>query len=239
MTIPRFRAVTRRTVISQSAASAVISFFLPKRVIGQTPTPEPPASRYVARVRSDEWAGLETASATPVADAELAGPNLLDALREGGFVIYFRHASTDFSEDDTDLSDLSNCATQRNLAEDGREQSRQIGEAIAALEIPIGDVLSSELCRTRETAELAFGRVILEPELSSFGTAESDEEVEDRAEALRRMLGTPPERGTNTVLVGHLFNIQRAVGLSLAEGEAGIFLPLGTEATPASTPGSA
>ena len=209
----------------------------PQHVLAQETTPvgmaEVPGFRLAARVLAEEWGTLTTATATPEAGEELAGAALQAALREGGFVIYFRHARTDFSQDDTDLGDLENCATQRNLSAEGREQARLIGEAIAALNFPIGEILSSELCRTRETAELAFGRVTLLPDLTSFGTAGSEAEEEARVEALRRLLATPPAPGTNTVLVGHLFNIQGAAGIGLAEGEAAIFAPSGTVEAPA------
>ena len=201
----------------------------------QEATPERTAEasgfHLVARVAAEEWTALATA--TLAGDEALAGPDLLAALRNGGFVIYFRHARTDFSQDDTDLSDLSNCATQRNLSAEGRNQARLIGDAIATLAIPIGDILSSELCRTRETAELAFGEATPAPDLTSFGTAGSEVEEEERVAALRRLLATPPAPGSNTVLVGHLFNIQAAAGISLAEGQAAIFRPIASSEAPA------
>ena len=203
--------------------------------LSQEATPERTAEasgfHLVARVAAEEWTALATA--TLAGDEALAGPDLLAALRNGGFVIYFRHARTDFSQDDTDLSDLSNCATQRNLSAEGRTQARLIGDAIATLAIPIGDILSSELCRTRETAELAFGEATPAPDLSSFGTAGSEVEEEERVAALRRLLATPPAPGSNTVLVGHLFNIQAAAGISLAEGQAAIFRPFASSEAPA------
>mgnify|MGYP001072022832 CR=1 FL=1 len=213
---------------------AIATSFIASPVAAQTPeahgTPETRAFRLLARVKSDEWAGLAMSQATPAAGEALAGAELLAALRSGGLVIFFRHADTDFSQLDSDPIDLSDCATQRNLSEEGRAQSRQIGEAIAALGIPIGEVLSSELCRCRETAELAFGRATLTPDLSSLRTTATEAEEQERIEALRRLLATPPEPGTNTVLVSHLFNIQGATGISLDEGEAAIFLPLETPA---------
>jgi phosphohistidine phosphatase SixA len=203
--------------------------------LSQEATPERTAEasgfHLVARVAAEEWTALATA--TLAGDEALAGPDLLAALRNGGFVIYFRHARTDFSQDDTDLSDLSNCATQRNLSAEGRTQARLIGDAIATLAIPIGDILSSELCRTRETAELAFGEATPAPDLTSFGTAGSEVEEEERVAALRRLLATPPAPGSNTVLVGHLFNIQAAAGISLAEGQAAIFRPFASSEAPA------
>jgi phosphohistidine phosphatase SixA len=203
--------------------------------LSQEATPERTAEasgfHLVARVAAEEWTALATA--TLAGDEALAGPDLLAALRNGGFVIYFRHARTDFSQDDTDLSDLSNCATQRNLSAEGRTQARLIGDAIATLAIPIGDILSSELCRTRETAELAFGEATLAPDLSSFGTAGSEVEEEERVAALRRLLATPPAPGSNTILVGHQFNIQAAAGISLTEGQAAIFRPFASSEAPA------
>ena len=225
----RLTVFSRRALLSGGAGltASVVTALAHLDVLAQESTPartaEAPGFRLVARVLAEDWPALATAMATPAAGEELAGPTLLAALRQGGFVLYFRHARTDFSQDDTDLSDLSNCATQRNLSAEGRNQARLIDEGIAALAIPIGEVLSSELCRTRETAELAFGRTTLAPDLTSFGTAGSEAEEQERAAALRRLLATPPAPGTNTVLVGHLFNIQAAASISLAEGEAAIF----------------
>jgi phosphohistidine phosphatase SixA len=222
--------ISRRALLFGGAgvAASAVSGRAHLVVLAQEATPasiaEAPGFRLEARVLAEEWTALATAMATPAGE-EHAGPNLLAALRQGSFVIYFRHARTDFSQDDTDLSDLTSCATQRNLSAEGREQARLIGEAIAALAIPIGEVLSSELCRTRETAELAFGRATPMPDLTSFGTADSETEEQERVAALRRLLATSPEPGTNTVLVGHLFNIQAAADISLAEGEAAIFSP--------------
>jgi broad specificity phosphatase PhoE len=224
----RRTAVVRVTL---ALVAVILAAVLVAPAAGQTPeavgTPEAPAFRLVAQVRAEEWAALSTALATPAAGESLAGSALLAALREGGYVIYFRHAITDRSQTDSDLSDVTNCATQRNLADEGRDQARLIGDSIGALAIPIGQVLTSELCRARETAELAFGQATPTPDLSSYGTASSETEVSARIEALRQLLATSPAPGTNTVLVGHQFNIGDAAGISLAEGEAAIFLPLG------------
>jgi len=158
-------------------------------------------------------------------------PSLVDRLRQGGFVIYLRHASTDFSQADSDLVNLQNCATQRNLTDVGRDQARAMGEAIGALGVPIGDVLSSEFCRTLETAQLAFGRVTPTRELTSISgltVAERDR----RLEALRVMLATPPADASNTVLVAHQFNLRDAMGVTLeTEGQAAVYRPDGTGGT--------
>jgi hypothetical protein len=52
---------------------------------------------------------------------------LLAELRKGGYVIYFRHTSTDFSRDDARSKSDDDCDNQRPLTDKGREEARQIG----------------------------------------------------------------------------------------------------------------
>jgi phosphohistidine phosphatase SixA len=160
----------------------------------------------------------------PAAD-ELRGRALVDALRRGGYVLYFRHAATDFSQSDTDTRNLANCRTQRNLNQRGRRDARAIGRAVQTLRVPVGTVLSSKYCRARQTALLAFGRAKTTIDLTGLPSAATQAESARRVRALRRMLARTPAARTNTVLVAHLFNIQEAANVSLDEGEAAVFLP--------------
>ena len=165
-------------------------------------------------------------AATPIAPGtRLTGEALVEALRRGGFVIYFRHAATDFSITDTDRQNLENCATQRNLSEVGREDARAIGAAFRRLAVPVGPVLASRYCRTRETAELAFGRAETTRDLVSTASARDETERATLVATLRALLAAAPPPATNTILVGHDFNIRAATELGIAEGEAAIFLP--------------
>jgi virginiamycin B lyase len=156
-------------------------------------------------------------------------PSLVDGLRRGGYVLVFRHAATDFSMSDEtrDPRELRDCARQRNLNAEGRRQSRAIGSALRRLQIPIGEVLASPYCRTRDTARLAFGRLRSSTALLSARYLPSPSERERQPARLRRLLATPPRRGTNTVLVSHAFAIDDAAGVSVAEGEAAVVAPAG------------
>jgi hypothetical protein len=84
-------------------------------------------------------------------------------------------------------------------------------------------VLASPFCRTRETAQLAFGEVEVSRDL--LGRGPSEEQSRLAAGALRPLLGTPPAPGTNTVLVSHGYNLRAADGIVVAEGEAAIYRP--------------
>jgi phosphohistidine phosphatase SixA len=159
-------------------------------------------------------------------DTQLDAVRLVEALQQGGYVVYLRHAATDPSKEDAGVVELEDCSTQRGLTAAGREQARVIGRSFRELEIPVGDVLSSEYCRTRETAELAFRRVELEPSLTGFPNAGAPDYA-GRVRATRELLGLRPAPGENTILVAHIKNIEAAATVSVAEGELAVFEPLG------------
>jgi phosphohistidine phosphatase SixA len=194
----------------------------PVAVATSTPTPTPVPPTPTATV---EPSPTSEPTATLDPTTPLEGTALVEALRRGGYVIYFRHAATDRTQTDTDTQNLENCQTQRNLNDQGRADAQVIGEAFRRLGIPVGQVLSSGFCRARDTAQLAFGRAEITPDLTGFPSALR----EQRIAALRDMLSTPPQAGTNTVLVAHGFNIANTADISIAEGEAAIFAPLGAE----------
>ena len=163
----------------------------------------------------------------PTTEPQRLGPiELVEALREGGYVVYLRHAVTDRSKEDDPILDLDDCSTQRNLSDNGRDQAREIGEGFRALAITIDAVYSSEYCRTRETAELAFGRYEDEPGLTGF-PEEGDPTYEARVRRTEELLARPPEPGGNTILVAHVKNLEEVAGRSLEEGELAVFEPRG------------
>lgn len=174
------------------------------------------------------WSGLIVGLTMLFSHHALAGDartdTLVKQLQAGGYVIFFRHAGTNREHKDTDIRDLTNCATQRNLTEQGREQSKLIGEGFAALKIPVGEVFTSEYCRCFDTAQIAFGKGQRVASLSSYVPLPPAEK-QLRVQAVRRMLNTAPSAGTNTVVVSHHDMFQDASGLALAEGEAAIFKP--------------
>jgi phosphohistidine phosphatase SixA len=147
----------------------------------------------------------------------------VDPLQRGGYVVALRHAATDPTATDT-TGDLRDCSRQRNLNARGRRQARIIGRAFRRLEIPVGLVLASPFCRTRDTARLAFGRVRASRALLSADFFGNDAAERQRG-GLRRLLSLPPGRGSNTVLVSHEAAIDAATGVTVAEGEAVIVAP--------------
>ena len=137
---------------------------------------------------------------------KLDDEDLVAALREGGYVIYIRHAKTnkDWGDQISPELDLEDCNTQRQLSDEGKVDAKEIGEGIKAAGIPVGNVISSEYCRAYNTAELAFGTFKKNSNLNFLPCVEcTPEDYKTYAERLSPLMSAPPEDGKNTFLVGH------------------------------------
>jgi broad specificity phosphatase PhoE len=163
---------------------------------------------------------------------QLEGAALVSALREGGYNLYFRHAATDWSLNDhvSQEGDWTSCDPDkmRQLAPSGRQTAKLVGEAIRALQIPIGTVLASPYCRTLRTAQLmALGPVETTTDIMNTRVATYFGGVAAVAERARHRLSTPPKAGTNTVLVAHGNVLRAATDEYTGEAGAVIFRPDG------------
>jgi phosphohistidine phosphatase SixA len=103
----------------------------------------------------------------------------------GGHVLLIRHERTNAFIPDRDDYQVENCASQRNLSIAGAANAVENGGVIRFLDIPMGEILASPMCRTLETARLLFGDVAV------F-------DVEDGA---ARHLGTIPANAWNDAVI--------------------------------------
>jgi hypothetical protein len=159
-------------------------------------------------------------SSYPEARHRLQGAALVKALREGGLVIYFRHTATDFSKNDQAMLDFDDCANQRPLAEQGRADARAIGQRVAALQLAVGVVNASPMCRTMEHAKLMFGKATPNSTMREITSGEYL--------GLKRLLEKRVPPGINRWLVGHGIPFRAVAGPPhLAEGEAVVLRPTG------------
>ena len=175
------------------------------------------------RRRLTWWLGLMATSALlalmPAAHAQpaAAAADPWAALRNGeAVIVVFRHANAPGGGDPPGMS-LTDCASQRNLDAEGREQARRIGERLRSEKVMVGAVWASRWCRTRETAELlGMGPVKEVPDFNSlFGNRNG--EPAQTASARERLLGW---RGPGVlVVVTHQGNIAPLFGVLPASGE--------------------
>lgn len=148
------------------------------------------------------------------ANDEQSSEALVEALKGGGHVVFIRHASTESDYADQIDAVMGDCSTQRTLSEAGWQEAKAIGEAFRALEIPIGEVISSEYCRGWQTADLAFGTYEKTSDLN-FEPAEeyTEEQLAAMAERVTPHLSSPVEPNGNRILVGHDDPFDAATGI--------------------------
>jgi phosphohistidine phosphatase SixA len=158
---------------------------------------------------------------------------LIASLKQGGYVLVFRHTATDDSQKDVYPFKFDDISAQRQLSEKGRDMARQIGTAIKELAIPIGDVYTSRLNRAIEAGKLISGREVKPVDAltdsshaSASGMANPTGTNAKAGQAVRQLVDALPKAGTNTVLVTHKTNIADAFGKDagdVQEGEAFVY----------------
>lgn len=179
-------------------------------------------SRWRARL-----AALGFALAAACQPAAAAAPFPIERLDQGGYVLMVRHARAP-GTGDPDHFRLGDCATQRNLDDEGRAQARRLGARLRAAGIVSAGVYSSQWCRCLETAALLdLGPVEELPALNSFHQRPADRQP--KLEALREFLAGLPADGPLVVLVTHQVTIAAITGRGVVSGEAVVLAADGTE----------
>jgi phosphohistidine phosphatase SixA len=163
---------------------------------------------------------------------------LVSALKQGGYVVVFRHGATDDSQKDIYPINFDDMKAQRQLSEKGREMARQIGTAIKKLGIPIGEIYTSRLNRAIETGKLLSDKEVRPVDALTDSGAGSASAMANPTGgnakaglALRELVNAAPKAGTNTFIVTHKTNIADAFGKEASdvqEGEAFVYRSSGS-----------
>lgn len=140
---------------------------------------------------------------TPVALSATEARPLVDRLRQGGLVLFVRHADTAGMPCDSSYR-VGDRAGQRNISERGREQSRRFGAALREQGIPVArPVLAGPVYRARDTAEEAFGTAAVEVVDGLTADDFAGSRLGWVLAEHRRLMAEPVPAGANRILVGH------------------------------------
>ena len=163
--------------------------------------------------------------------ADLEG--LVSALKQGGYVIVFRHGATDDSQKDVYPFKFDDMSAQRQLNEKGRGLARELGAALKKLGVPVGEVYTSRLNRAVETGKLLGGKEVSPvDELTDSGAgsasamANPDGKNAKAGRAVRDLVNAAPKPGVNNLAVTHKTNVADAFGKEFSdirEGEALVY----------------
>ena len=142
---------------------------------------------------------------------------VLKNLKNGGNLIFIRHAYAP-GGGDPDNFDINDCSTQRNLSEEGRIQAKNIGNYFKENLIPIDKVISSEWCRCKETAKIAFEKFETKNFLNSFFSEKFSKNRTKQIKNLKKYI-SEWDGNKNLVFVTHYVVISEALNYTPRSGE--------------------
>ncbi len=143
--------------------------------------------------------------------------NLINQLEDGGKLIFIRHAYAPGNGDPAGFN-LNDCSTQRNLSDDGRKQAQRIGEFFTKNKIEIDKVLSSEWCRCKETAKIAFKNYSTNSFLNSFYSSKFSKNKDKQVKAFNYYIKNL-EIEKNLIFVTHYVFISEVLNYGPSSGE--------------------
>jgi phosphohistidine phosphatase SixA len=143
--------------------------------------------------------------------------DILASLKEGNKLIFIRHAYAPGGGDPNNF-DINDCSTQRNLSESGRQQAKNISNFFIENQINFKKVYSSEWCRCKETAKIAFGDFETKNFLNSFFSQKFAKNRKKQMNDLNNFVNNYNDDG-NLVFVTHYVVISEALNYAPSSGE--------------------
>ena len=147
----------------------------------------------------------------------IADQSVIKELQKGGKIVFIRHSLAQ-GNGDPDNIDLKKCDTQRNLNQEGIEQSKKIGNLFKENNIQIDKVLSSEWCRCKDTARFAFNNYETFKGLNSFYQEKFYKYKDEQIKSLKKYISNW-NSDKNLILVTHFVVISEMLNFGTSSGE--------------------
>ena len=150
-------------------------------------------------------------------NSAFSNEKLINSLKEGGKLIFIRHAYAPGNGDPKNFN-LKDCSSQRNLNQEGINQSKKIGLFFTRNKIQIDKVLSSEWCRCKDTAKYAFNDYKIFDALNSFYDSKFKKNKTKQIKDLKKYISSWNSK-KNLVLVTHYVVISETISVGSSSGE--------------------
>ena len=138
-------------------------------------------------------------------------------LEEGGKLIFIRHAYAPGNGDPQNFN-LNDCLTQRNLSDRGRKQAKIIGNIFSKTNVSLSGIFSSEWCRCKETASIAFSKFETKKFLNSFYSAQFAKNRKKQVQEFENFLKKWNKKD-NLIFVTHYVVISEILNYAPSSGE--------------------
>ena len=143
--------------------------------------------------------------------------NLINGLKQGGKLIFIRHAYAPGGGDPINF-DINECNTQRNLNNSGRNQADKIGSLFKDNNISTDKVYSSEWCRCKETALIAFNQFETKNFLNSFFSSRFAKNKNSQIKSFKKFIKSWDGK-KNLIFVTHYVFISEILDYAPSSGE--------------------
>ena len=143
--------------------------------------------------------------------------NLINKLKEGNKLIFIRHAYAPGRGDPVNFT-IDDCLTQRNLSNIGRLQAKEIGIFFKKNNILFKSVFSSEWCRCKETALIAFKSFETKIFLNSFFSKNFIKKKKYQVKNLKDFVKKNKD-DQNLIFVTHYVVIEEVLDYTASSGE--------------------
>ena len=143
--------------------------------------------------------------------------NIVYELTNAGKLIFIRHAYAPGSGDPYNF-DINNCSSQRNLSNIGKIQSKEIGNFFIKNNILVDKVYSSEWCRCKETAKIAFHNYKIKKSLNSFFSENFAKNKDSQMINLKKFIKDWDGK-QNLVFITHYVVISEILNYGTSSGE--------------------
>ena len=143
--------------------------------------------------------------------------NSINKLKKGGKLIFIRHAYAPGGGDPINF-DINVCNTQRNLNNSGRNQADKIGSLFKDNNISTDKVYSSEWCRCKETALIAFNQFETKKFLNSFFSSKFAQNKNSQIKSFKKFIKSWDGK-KNLIFVTHYVFISEILDYAPSSGE--------------------
>jgi broad specificity phosphatase PhoE len=147
------------------------------------------------------------------------------ALRQPGHAAFMRHSEAPGGAGDPSGFRQDDCATQRNLSENGRAQARRTALALQRHSVAFEQVFTSPWCRCRETAMLVAGK--RGEDLAALSNLVGREENRTSQIAALKARLAELDPSSRVLFVTHGILIAALIGVHPAQGEI-VLVRIGT-----------
>ena len=147
-----------------------------------------------------------------------ANESAWSSLEEGGKIVFIRHAYAPGSGDPDNFV-IEDCSTQRNLNQQGINQSISMGQEFLKRDIPIQQVYTSQWCRCKDTASYAFGDYQELTFLNSTFEGKYRQNHQLQMKELKELIDSWDDTEGNLILVTHYVIIGGALEYYPSSGE--------------------